>query len=432
MKRLFILLVDLAIIYASIFVSYKLLGETLLNYWSNIWAFYILTPFIGVLYLILMYAFGLYNSIRRSIGDLLYTVFLISVSLSIGIMALCFSIRAVTLSFPRSVLLLSTVFYWMGLTTWQVLVWTFTKARIGVKKVIVVGPQAEAFAAKLSAKYHDAYSIQAFCNENEGNLLKQIGNCQMVFLTAGITNRGRDKILLYTAQHSIGVYFVPEYRDVAIMSSVMEKTDDIPTFYISKLGLSIEERFLKRVVDLLLGFLGFIVFLPFGLITALLVKLDGGPLFYCQERLTRKGRVFKVIKFRTMVPDAEKLSGPVLAGENDPRITKVGRIIRAIRLDEVPQILNVLKGDMSIVGPRPERPFFTDQFEKQIPHYRQRLNVKAGLTGLAQVEGKYNTSFEDKLRYDLLYISRYSLFRDILIIMQTVKILFVKDSTEGV
>jgi exopolysaccharide biosynthesis polyprenyl glycosylphosphotransferase len=262
--------------------------------------------------------------------------------------------------------------------------------------------------------------------------LEEIAKCEIVFLTAGVTSKGRDSILLFAAQHGIGVYYVPEYRDIALMASSMEKTDDIPTFYISKLELSFEERFLKRSLDLIFGLLGFFIFLPFGLITAILVKLDGGPIFYRQERLTYNGRIFKVIKFRTMVPDAEKLSGPVLAGENDPRITKIGRFIRAVRLDEIPQVLNVLIGDMSIVGPRPERPFFTDKFEQQIPQYRQRLNVKAGLTGLAQIEGKYNTSFEDKLRYDLLYISRYSLFQDILIVLQTIKVLFAKESTEGV
>ncbi|GHU67264.1 sugar transferase [Bacteroidia bacterium] len=432
MKRILVLLIDLAIIYTSILISYKLLGNTLIDYPRNIEAFYILMPFIGILYFILMYVFGLYNSIRRPINDLLYTIFLISIALTMGIMALCFSIRMVTSAFPRSVLLLSSIFYFIGLTFWQVFIWTVSKSQVGRKKVVIVGPQAEWLKNKLADKYHDSYVIQTILGENDVYLLDEIAKCEIVFLTAGVTSKGRDKILLYTAQQSIGVYFVPEYRDIAIMASAMEQTDDIPTFYISKLGLNFEEKFLKGTVDLLLGLIGFIVFLPFGLITAILVKLDGGPIFYFQERLTLNGKIFKVIKFRTMVPNAEQLSGPVLAGENDPRITKVGRFIRAVRIDEIPQVLNILKGDMSIVGPRPERPFFTDQFEKQIPYYRQRLNVKAGLTGLAQIKGKYNTSFEDKLRYDLLYISRYSFFQDVLIVLQTIKILFVKESTEGV
>jgi lipopolysaccharide/colanic/teichoic acid biosynthesis glycosyltransferase len=133
-----------------------------------------------------------------------------------------------------------------------------------------------------------------------------------------------------------------------------------------------------------------------------------------------------------MVPDAEKLSGPVLAGKADPRITKIGKFMRATRLDEIPQLINILKGDMSIVGPRPERPFFVEQFETEIPEYRYRLKVKAGLTGLAQIEGKYNTSVKNKLRYDLIYINNYSVLKDFFIMLQTIKILFIKSSTEGI
>jgi lipopolysaccharide/colanic/teichoic acid biosynthesis glycosyltransferase len=133
-----------------------------------------------------------------------------------------------------------------------------------------------------------------------------------------------------------------------------------------------------------------------------------------------------------MIPDAEKMSGPVLADDKDSRITPIGRFLRLIRLDELPQLINVIKGDMSLVGPRPERPFFFEQFEKDIPEYGYRLKVKAGLTGLAQVEGKYNTSVENKLRYDLIYINNYSLLRDFIIMLQTIKILFLKESTEGI
>jgi exopolysaccharide biosynthesis polyprenyl glycosylphosphotransferase len=210
------------------------------------------------------------------------------------------------------------------------------------------------------------------------------------------------------------------------------KTGDIPTFRISNLGLSPEELVLKRLIDLILATIAAIVALPIGLILAVLIKLDKGPVFYMQERFTKDNKVFKIIKFRTMIPDAEKMSGPVLAEDKDPRITAFGRFIRLVRLDELPQLLNILKGDMSLVGPRPERPFFTEQFEKNIPEYRFRLKVKAGLTGLAQVEGKYNTTVEDKLRYDLIYINNYSLLKDFIIMLQTVKILFLKESTEGI
>ena len=163
------------------------------------------------------------------------------------------------------------------------------------------------------------------------------------------------------------------------------------------------------------------------------MKSDGGPAFYKQKRLTKDGKVFEILKFRSMRVDAEKYSGAVLsAGENDPRITKVGRIIRACRLDELPQLLNILKGDMSLVGPRPERPELQKEIEKEVPEFGLRLQAKAGLTGYAQVYGKYNTTFYDKLLMDLMYISKPSILEDLTIMLATVKILTSKESTEGV
>jgi exopolysaccharide biosynthesis polyprenyl glycosylphosphotransferase len=228
------------------------------------------------------------------------------------------------------------------------------------------------------------------------------------------------------------ICFVPKYFDLSIMSSTFNKIDDIPAYRISSIGLTQEERFLKRTVDLVFGIIASIVMAPVCVILIPLIKLDGGSVLYTQERFTEKRKKFNIYKFRTMVPDAEKLSGPILAGDKDSRITRLGRFMRSIRLDEIPQLYNIIKGEMSIVGPRPERPFFVHQYERDIPEYRYRLSVKAGLTGLAQVEGKYNTGVENKLRYDLIYINNYSLLRDLLIMLQTIKILLLKSSTEGI
>ena len=169
------------------------------------------------------------------------------------------------------------------------------------------------------------------------------------------------------------------------------------------------------------------------LVTALAIKIsDGGTILYSQVRTGRDGKNFRVYKFRTMRADAEKYSGPMLAQENDPRITWLGRFLRAVRIDELPQIWNVLVGDMSIVGPRPERPFFVQQYIEEMPEYAYRHNVKPGITGLAQVYGKYNTTPFDKLVYDLMYIQRCNILTDLIIIIQTVKVLFTKSATDGV
>jgi len=168
-------------------------------------------------------------------------------------------------------------------------------------------------------------------------------------------------------------------------------------------------------------------------VVAVAIKLeDGGPVFYKQKRMTRNGHEFEILKFRSMIVDAEKYAGAVLATGDDPRITKVGKVIRATRLDEIPQILNILKGDMSIVGPRPERKVIADEYRKEIPEFDYRLKVRGGLTGYAQIYGKYNTSPYDKLRLDLMYIENYSLLLDIKLIILTLRIIFSKESTEGI
>lgn len=203
--------------------------------------------------------------------------------------------------------------------------------------------------------------------------------------------------------------------------------DDIPMQRVTRMLLTAEQRVLKRILDIAVAVTALIILSPVMLITAVMIKLDSkGPVLYSQERVGLYGKTFFVHKFRSMKQDAEAKCGPVLAAEGDPRITKFGRFMRATRLDELPQLFNVLKGEMSIVGPRPERPFFVKQFIAQKPEYDYRHNVKPGITGLAQIAGKYNTSAYDKLIYDLLYIQDVSVKTDLMIMLQTFKVLLTK------
>jgi exopolysaccharide biosynthesis polyprenyl glycosylphosphotransferase len=221
--------------------------------------------------------------------------------------------------------------------------------------------------------------------------------------------------------------------EVFCNGSELGKIDDIPVFELQSLHLSLETRILKRLMDSILSVIALIITLPLMFVTAIFIKMDdGGPVFYKQLRVGRYEKPFYIYKFRTMRVDAETKSGPQLATEQDPRITRVGRFLRRIRLDELPQIGNVLLGDMSIVGPRPERPYFVEQFKEKNPFYIYRTNVKPGITGLAQVYGKYNTSTYDKLIYDLLYIQKCNFLEDMVLIIQTVRILCIKSATEGV
>jgi lipopolysaccharide/colanic/teichoic acid biosynthesis glycosyltransferase len=190
----------------------------------------------------------------------------------------------------------------------------------------------------------------------------------------------------------------------------------------------------KRLFDIAVAVVALVVLSPVMLITAAAVKLtDGGPVFYKQKRLTKNGKEFYVLKFRSMRQDAEKDGVARLStGDADPRITPVGRVIRKLRIDELPQLFNILGGSMSIVGPRPERPEIAAQYAEELPEFNLRLQAKAGLTGYAQVYGKYNTTPYNKLQMDLMYIAHPSFFEDLRIIFATIKILFLPESTEGV
>ena len=189
---------------------------------------------------------------------------------------------------------------------------------------------------------------------------------------------------------------------------------------------------MKRTLDIVLCGMAMLIAWPFMLIIAIAIKIeDHGPIFYKQRRVTIDGKEFGILKFRSMIVNAEKDDKSIPATDHDPRITKVGRVIRAIRVDELPQILNILKGDMSIVGPRPERVEHVEKYTKEIPEFEYRTKVKGGLTGYAQIFGKYNTSAYDKLKLDLMYIENYSLLLDLKLILMTVSILFKKESTEG-
>lgn len=228
------------------------------------------------------------------------------------------------------------------------------------------------------------------------------------------------------------VYFTPKISDIIVKSSEELNLFDTPLFLCRNIGLKWSQLFAKRFFDILLSGIALVLLSPLMMITAIAIKIDdGGPVFYRQERCTIGGKRFMILKFRSMIVDAEKDGKPHPAGENDDRITRVGRFIRATRIDELPQLINILTGDMAIVGPRPERWEHVEKYTNDIPEFAYRMKVRGGLTGYAQVYGKYNTEALDKLKLDLYYITNYSILLDVQIVFETVKILFQKESTEG-
>lgn len=242
----------------------------------------------------------------------------------------------------------------------------------------------------------------------------------------------RNDILKYCYLHEVRTYLVPKISDIIQRGGGEISLFDTPLYLVKGRGLNPTQRTCKRVLDIFLCLIALIPGLPIMGIIGIAIKLeDRGPVFYKQARVARGGRVFNILKFRSMIVNAEKDGKPMPATDHDPRITKVGNIIRATRMDELPQILNILKGDMSWVGPRPERIEHVEMYTKEIPEFVFRSKVKGGLTGYAQIYGRYNTTAYDKLRLDLMYIENYSFFLDLKLILMTVQIMFKKESTAG-
>lgn len=242
----------------------------------------------------------------------------------------------------------------------------------------------------------------------------------------------RNDLLKRCYSEGIRTYTLPKVSDVILKSSETLHIFDSTVLLNRNYGLTAEQELGKRIFDLFLSGIGIIISFPILCLAAIGIKLeDGGPVLYRQKRCTKDGRVFEIIKFRSMIVNAEKEGESTPATEKDPRITKIGFFIRATRIDELPQLFNVFKGDMSIVGPRPERIEHVEKYTVEIPEFRYRLIVKGGLTGYAQIYGKYNTTPYDKLKLDLMYIQNYSVLMDISLILKTVKVIFTKESTEG-
>ena len=264
------------------------------------------------------------------------------------------------------------------------------------------------------------------------NIPVVLEGAEAVFLCS-LHSHDRNQIVKYCVHQDIVSWCIPRIGDVIMSGAEQAHLFHLPMLRVAKYNPTPEYLMAKRVFDVVVSGLALIVFSPLMIVLAIIIRGDGGTAFYRQKRLTKDGRVFEILKFRSMRMDAEKDGVARLSsGEADPRITKVGRFIRACRFDELPQLLNILKGDMSIVGPRPERPEIAEQYKEELPEFDLRLQCKCGLTGFAQVYGQYNTTPYDKLLMDLMYIAHPSFIEDLKICFATVKILFMKDSTEGI
>ncbi len=279
------------------------------------------------------------------------------------------------------------------------------------------------------------FDVRLICTVDEclRSGMDALDELDAVFL-CGVHSHERNQILKYCVAIGVRVYVIPRIGDVIMSGAKRMHLFHLPMLRVGRYNPPPEFLLIKRAFDVVSSAAVILLTSPVMLAVAVAIKAgDGGPVFYRQTRLTKDGRRFQILKFRSMRVDAEKDGiARMSTGDSDDRITPVGRVIRACRMDELPQLFNILAGSMSVVGPRPERPEIAAQYEQEMPEFQLRLQAKAGLTGYAQVYGKYNTTPYDKLQMDLMYIANPSLMEDLKIIFATLKILFERDSVEGI
>lgn len=394
------------------------------------WAMIAIYP---LMMLILGKVFGIFRLAAARISDMIfsYLATLIAVNL-LMYFELLLLIRA---SYPSIIPLLILFLIECGVTAvWLALVTILNNHIYPPHDMVLIhGDYPADDIVRSMNQRNDRYHIRATININEGKqkVVAAIEGHEAVVIS-DLPATERNDVVKYCYANSKPLYMLPKLTDIIIRSSEELHVFDSPVLLNKNYGLTFDQRLIKRLLDIITSGLLIILTGWLMLLIALLIKLDDkGPVFYRQQRLTKDGKVFRIIKFRSMKQDAEK-EGPQLSTKEDDRVTRVGKVLRSLHLDELPQIFNVFAGSMSMVGPRPERPEIMQQYKENVPEFYYRLKVKGGLTGYAQVFGKYNTTPYNKLRLDLTYIQNYSLWLDIKCIVQTIKILFQKENTEGI
>ena len=430
--------------FLMVFILILILGLIFWNTWNDYYRKMMIDPFyekgsllLTVLYLIIYFLFSnIYEGFK--IGYLKTSEIMYSQTLSIIftniITYMQISLISKKLVNPMLLLIMTII------EILVVIIWSFLCNKLyfiiypPINMLMIYRNQSAVNLMSKMKMHKNKYRICQTINVEDGydSVIEEVDKYEAVII-CDLDSTMRNRILKYCFEKSIRTYITPKISDLIIQSSEKLHIFDTPLMVCKNQGLSFEQKVFKRILDIVLSIAAIIIISPFMLMIALLIKLyDGGPIIFKQKRLTLNNKIFEIYKFRSMVVDAEKKGEARLASKNDSRITPVGKVIRKVRLDELPQIFNILKGDMSIVGPRPERPEIVEQYIKGMPEFSLRTKVKAGLTGYAQIMGKYNTTPYDKLKLDLMYIGNYSFFMDIKLILMTIKILFMPESTEGI
>ena len=391
------------------------------------------TVFVGVYYAFVK-VYGGFMVGTAQVYDLIFSQ-IIAIGFQQAILYVIFSLLSYRLVSPMPFFILFVLFSAFA-SLWVVITDALYFKMHAPKKTVVVFENIDSYLSLKGIRSIDKrFNVVRTFNSAKtslSELFEQINSVDAVFL-CGVPSDYRNEVVKFCIANNKVAYVKPKISDTIIRGGRTIQLMNVPVYRCKRSDTSFVYQAVKRFFDIVLSLIAIILSSPFMLVTAACIKLyDGGPVFYRQVRLTLNGKHFNIIKFRSMIQNAEKDGVARLAGDSDDRITPVGKIIRKLRLDELPQLFNILKGDMSFVGPRPERPEIAAEYEKDMPEFALRLQVKAGLTGYAQVYGKYNTPPYDKVPMDLMYIAHQNILEDIKLMLITFKILFVPSSTEGV
>jgi len=434
---IFRLIGDILVIHFSYILAFHIRFEQIAT--SNINAYYRNIPFIIIFSIIIFQLYNLYTEqTRKPLSDIFYAF--IPATIIITLFSVTLSYYFQTYKFPRSIFLIVLPILFIFLIIWRYFLLVIQKKFVGTMDIILIGSKISTDKLKDNIynftnngfnikKIISKESFEKLNQKKKRELLNEISP-EIIFITSDISIKDKKELFYISLENNWEISLVPEFYEIMIAGGRLNQIGEFPVYNIKSLKEN-GSSFLKRTVDILISAISLIILSPLIFIISMVIKLNsGGTIFYKQKRISKNGKEFCVYKFRTMIYNAEKNTGPVLSNNNDSRITKVGKLLRKTRMDEIPQLFNVLKGEMSLIGPRPERPYFVDQYKQKIENYEYRHHVKSGITGLAQIYGFYSTDPEEKLRMDLIYANNNNIFFDLKIILNTLKVILIGKKAE--
>lgn len=430
--KFFIIVVDLLCIFgayvAAFYIRYSGFPQT------NWESFISLLPWILLIGLFFISVYELYALDRKStIWDVLIKICVAVIFMSFLTMAASFLFREFAL--PRSVIIIATVLMIVLMTLWKFIYLKITRGNL-VGIVLLIGNEENSQRMLTKIKHPMLKGIRVKHIQPNTPIEKidqYLPRIDYVILCTNIDKEKKSQIIYHAMEYNKGVYVIPTLYELLMQHSQVTPLEDTLAMSVKPFGLSWDQKIFKRIFDIVASIILLLLVSPVLLLIGIIVKMESskGSIIYKQERLGKNNKPFTMYKLRSMIEGAESTTGPVLATANDSRITKIGKFIRGTRLDELPQLFNVIKGDMSLVGPRPEREFFIKQLSKEFYEYGYRNTVQPGITGYAQIMGNYKTEVDDKLRFDLYYIRNYSFWLDGIILLKTLTVLFDKTRAEG-